>query len=112
MKWGKVAQLRNIKNWLENYEEEGLLYGRPENVNDKLIRKQEQKLRANNFEPPNNIENLIDELDNLVLEYFNGVSINEIQALWLNLRPRLTQIFDEKLVLPEQIVEDSKDIKT
>lgn len=105
IKYGKIAQLRNIIRWLQNYQNTGYrLCDVTPRTSDEQIRKRERKLRADTFNPPDDIENLINELQTVVYDYYEGMSLDKIQQEWNAIRPRLKTIFHEERVLPELIV--------
>jgi len=105
MKYGKIAQLRNILRWLQNYHDTGcrLCVVSP-SLSDEQIRERERKLRADNFNAPENVDVLIDELESIVIDYEIGMELDQIQLEWNLLRPKLTSIFHEKRVLPKFLV--------
>ena len=41
------------------------------------LKKRERKLRADNFNSPDDVENLIDELESIVHDYNEGMSLEE-----------------------------------
>jgi len=105
MKYGKTAQLRNILRWLNNYQDTGYrLCDVNTSQSDDQIRERERKLRSDNFQAPENIDVLINDLESIVIEYETGMELDQIQLEWNLLRPRLTSIFHEKRVLPEILV--------
>jgi len=106
MKYGTMAQLRNIIRWLQNYQETGyrLCDVTPE-MSDKQIQEHERKLRADSFVPPKNVESLIEELQHILHGYHEGMTLEEIQSEWKVIKPRLKQIFHEERVLPELILD-------
>ena len=106
MKYGKIAQIQNIIRWLKNYQETGYrLCDVNHRSSDKQIQERENKLRADNFQHPENIEYLIDELEQIIIDYHEGMALENIQLEWEAIRPKLTNIFHEDRVLPEIIVE-------
>jgi len=74
-------------------------------MSDRDIREQERKLRADDFHPPEDVEDLIQELEGIVADYHEGMTLVEIQSEWNAARPRLKRIFHEQRTLPEFIVE-------
>lgn len=105
MKYGKIAQLRNILQWLYNYQDTGYrLCDVNASTSDDQVRERERKLRADNFQAPENYDVLINDLESIVIEYETGMELDQIQMEWNLLRPRLTSIFHEKRVLPEILV--------
>lgn len=74
-------------------------------MSDKQIRERERKLRADDFQPSENIESLIDELKHVFADYHEGMTLDNVQLEWEDIRPKLNQIFHEDRVLPEIIVE-------
>jgi hypothetical protein len=106
MKYGKIAQLRNILRWLRNYQVTGYrLCDVSPSLSDEQIRERERKIRADNFNAPENIDVLINELESIVIDYETGMELDQIQLIWNLLRPKLISIFHEKRVLPEILVE-------
>lgn len=106
LKYGKIAQIKNIIRWLQNYQKTGYrLCDVTERTSDKQIQERERKLRADPFQPPQNVEHLIDRLKQIVKDYHEGISQEGIQQEWNNTRPQLKQIFHEERVLPRLIVE-------
>jgi hypothetical protein len=106
LKYGTIAQLRNIIRWLQNYQSTGYrLCDVTPRTSDEQIQARERKLRADDFQPPENVEDLIDELRHIVADYHEGMTLDGIQSEWEAIRPRLKQVFHEARVLPEIIVE-------
>jgi hypothetical protein len=105
MKYGKIAQLRNILKSLKNYQNTGYLFSDViPTLSDEQIREHEKKLRADNFSAPENVDILITELDNIISEYETGIDLEQIQYEWDLVRLKLINIFNEERVLPEILV--------
>ena len=105
VKYGKLSQIKNITRWLQNYQNTGYrLCDLTPRTSDEQIRKREKKLRADNFNPPSDVSNLINELQTIVRDYHEGISLEKIQQEWNTIRPKLLTIFHDKRVLPELIV--------
>lgn len=96
MKYGKISQLQNITRWLQNYLETGnRLCDVTENTSNKQIMKNERKLRADNFNPPDKviIKRLNDEIQTILQDYRKNTSLENVQQEWNVIRNRLTKIF-------------------
>jgi len=106
VKYGKIAQVRNTIRWLKNYQETGYrLCDVTPQMSDKQIQESERKLRADDFNPPENIEGLIGELENIVAEHHEGTTLDVIKYEWKVVRSKLKQIFHEGRILPELLAE-------
>ena len=101
----KNNSLKNILRWLTNYQETGYQFcDVTPSTTDEQIRNHERKIRADNFIDPDDVDILINELENIIIEYQTGMDLEQIQLEWNILRPKLTSIFHEKRVLPEFLV--------
>jgi hypothetical protein len=81
MKYGTILQLQNITRWLQNYVETGnRLCDITKNTSKEQFMKNEIKLRADTFNPPDkdNIKKLIDDIQT-ILQNYKSQSLEDIQ---------------------------------